>query len=208
MTEGYPVPAERHRSELRVRRSRFIATLAPAKDEEDARAVIHAVRQEFPDATHHCWAYVAGPPGDTARVGLSDDGEPRGTAGRPILTALLHSGVGDVVAVVTRYFGGVKLGKGGLGRAYAGAVTEALESLPTTPRLQRVLRGVEVDYPQVDPLLRLLDEVGAERLEEVYGRRVRMRVLVPERALDRLERGVAALSGGAGRVDALPETGR
>ncbi|NLG62975.1 MAG: hypothetical protein GX539_12100, partial [Candidatus Cloacimonetes bacterium] len=100
-----------------VQRSRFIATLAHAPDVESARAFIEEVRAEFPDATHNCWAFVAGPPGSTSHVGFSDAGEPHGTAGRPMLDVLLHSGIGEVAAVVTRYFGGVKLGKGGLVRA-------------------------------------------------------------------------------------------
>jgi uncharacterized YigZ family protein len=187
--------------ETSVRRSRFIATVAPAPDEGAARELLRCVREEFPDATHHCWAFAAGPPGDTARVGMSDDGEPHGTAGRPMLTTLLHSGVGEVAAVVTRYFGGVKLGKGGLGRAYSAAVVDALEGLPTQVRFQRLERWVQVDYPHVDGLFRLLEELGGKRLEEEYGAAVRFRVAVPASALDQLEGGVANITGGAGRVD-------
>ena len=117
-----------------VRRSRFSATLGPAPDPDGAQAFIRSVRQSFPDATHHAWAYVVGPPASTAQVGMSDDGEPHGIAGRPILNVLLHSGIGDVVAVITRYFGGVKLGMGGLSRAYAGVVARGIEALPTIDR--------------------------------------------------------------------------
>lgn len=203
MDSGYPVPALRYREELAVRRSRFITTLAPAPDEAAAQGLIRTVREEFPDATHHCWAFVAGPPGDTARVGMSDDGEPHGTAGRPMLTTLLHSGVGEVAAVVTRYFGGVKLGKGGLSRAYSGAVAEALERLPTEIRVQRVDVRLSLDYPHVDGVFRLLDELGGERLEEAYGAAVRLRVSIPLGALEQLERGVADATGGTGGLDAV-----
>jgi uncharacterized YigZ family protein len=199
-SERYLVPAGRHRAETSIRRSRFITTLAHAPDEDAAQARIEAVRDEFPDATHHCWAYVAGPPADTARIGSSDDGEPHGTAGRPILNALLHSNVGEVVAVVTRYFGGVKLGRGGLGRAYGGAVKEALASLPVRERIRRLEVDIELDYAAVDGALRLLEELEAARLAEDFGVRVRIRAGVPAEALERLERGVAELTGGRGRV--------
>lgn len=196
----YPGPARRHRTELSIKRSRFIATLAPASDERDAETVIEALRAEFPDATHHCWAYVAGPPGDTARIGMSDAGEPHGTAGRPILNALLRSGVGDVVAVVTRFYGGIKLGRGGLGRAYAGAVAAALESLPLEERVRRLEVSLELEYAAVDGALRLLEDAGALRLGEDFGAHVRLRAAVPADRLENLRRGVAELTGGRGRL--------
>ena len=104
----YPVPAATHRVEQEISRSRFITTIGRASTVEEAQAFIRAVADEFRDATHNCWAYVVGPPGDTGRIGMSDAGEPHGTAGRPMLNALLHAPVGDVVAVVTRYYGGTQ----------------------------------------------------------------------------------------------------
>ncbi len=205
MAEGYPVPAGLHRKEATVRRSRFIATVGHAPDAGAAHALVGRVRDEFPDATHTCWAFVAGPPGDTARVGMSDDGEPHGTAGRPMLTVLLHSGVGEVVAVVTRYYGGVKLGKGGLGRAYAGAVVDALERMPFRVQVEQVLREISADYPHVEGIFRLLDELAGERVAEDWGGRVRIRVSVPEGALTRLEAGVAEITGGRGRVQPITD---
>ena len=106
----YPIPASLHRVEQEIERSRFITTVAPAPTVEEAKAFIARIREEFPDANHNCWAYVVGPPGSTGMAGMSDDGEPHGTAGRPMLTALLHGNVGDVAVVVTRYFGGTLLG--------------------------------------------------------------------------------------------------
>jgi len=196
----YPIPAGPHRVEETVLRSRFITTLDHAPDEGAAREALHLVREEFPDATHHCWAFVAGPPGSTLSVGMSDDGEPSGTAGRPMLTVLLHSGVGEVVAVCTRYYGGTKLGTGGLQRAYSGGVRRALEGLATVTRVDRVLLEVEVGYPHVDGLQRLLAEVDALLEREEYGARVRYEAAVPEMALVRFQRGVADLPGGVGRV--------
>jgi len=148
----YPVPAGTHRVEDESKRSRFITTLARADTAEQAHAFIQQIRDEFPDATHHCWAYVVGPPGSTAQIGLSDDGEPHGTAGRPMMTALLHSGVGDVAAVVTRYYGGTNLGTGGLVRAYGGGVVHALETLTRAERVDYVPLSVAIEYGRVSAL--------------------------------------------------------
>ncbi|HET9986349.1 MAG TPA: YigZ family protein [Longimicrobiales bacterium] len=202
MTEptGYPIPARTHRVEDVVQRSRFVTTLGHAATPEEARAFIDAVRQEFPDATHNCWAFVAGPPGSTAAIGMSDAGEPHGTAGRPMLDVLLHSGVGEVVAVVTRYFGGVKLGKGGLVRAYGGAVQQALASLPRAERVERVEVTVTVDYAVIEPLRRLLEEAGADVLEESYADVVRYRAAVPAPRVARLEAALADVSAGRASV--------
>ncbi len=203
--DRYPIPARRHRVEQTVRRSRFIATLAPANDEGSARAFIDRVRAEFPDATHNCWAYVAGPPGSTAVIGMSDDGEPHGTAGRPMLEVLLHSGVGEVAAVVTRYFGGVKLGRGGLGRAYSDVVTLALGSLPLGERVTRRRLRIEVDYSAVDGLRRLIDDHDALTESEKYGEAATYIVAVPQTLQASLEAALAALTAGRARVQVIED---
>jgi uncharacterized YigZ family protein len=194
----YAIPAARHRVEDSVRRSRFITTLAPASTPEAAHAFVASVRAEFPDATHNCWAFVAGPPGATAAVGMSDDGEPHGTAGRPMLEALLHSGVGEVAAVSTRYYGGVKLGKGGLQRAYAGGVRLALETLPRAQRVDRVALVVTLDYAALDPVRRAAAELDVEVRDETFTDDVRLDVAVPEEAVDRFADAVAQITAGRG----------
>lgn len=199
--ERYPVPAGPHRVEDTIRRSRFITTLARAASADDAQAFIDGIRAEFSDATHNCWAFAAGPPGSTADVGMSDDGEPHGTAGRPILEALLHSGVGEVVAVVTRYYGGVKLGKGGLQRAYSGGVQHALESMPRAERVRRVAIWVALEYGDRDPVERAARELEAVVLSEEYGAEVRLRVAVPESRLDAFRQSVAEVTSGRGRIE-------
>ena len=172
----FPIPARVHRVEETIQRSRFITTLAHAPDADAAHAFVATIRDEFPDATHHCWAFVAGPPASTTHIGMSDDGEPHGTAGRPMLTTLLHSGVGEVVAVCTRYFGGAKLGTGGLGRAYSGGVRLALDTLPTEEKVERVSVEVTVGYPDVDATQRLVEEMELVILEENFGGEVRLRL--------------------------------
>ena len=199
--ERYPVPGAVHRAEQSVRRSRFITTVARAGTADEARAFIDRIREEFEDATHNCWAFVAGPPGSTAEVGMSDAGEPHGTAGRPMLEALLHSGVGEIVAVVTRYYGGVKLGKGGLQRAYSGGVQRALESMPRAERVRRVTVWVALEYAARDPVDRAAEELDAVLLEEQYGAEVRLKVAVPEAALDDFRRTVAEVTSGRARIE-------
>lgn len=196
----YRVPARVHRVEEVIQRSRFITTAARAPEADAAHAFIQTVRDEFPDAAHNCWAFVAGPPGSTTHIGMSDGGEPHGTAGKPMLTVLLHGGVGEIVAVCTRYFGGVKLGAGGLSRAYAGGVKLVLASLPTEERVDRVSVEVTVGYPAVDALQRLIADLEVAVEGEEYGAEVRYACLVPEPALAAFRRAVADLTRGGGAV--------
>jgi uncharacterized YigZ family protein len=176
----YRIPAGEHRTRDEVSRSRFVTTLAPAPTVDEAHAFVARVRAEFPDATHHCWAFVVGPPGSTGRVGMSDDGEPHGTAGRPILTALLHSGVGDVAAVVTRYYGGTKLGTGGLARAYGGGAAGALATLPTVERVTWVRLRAVVAYDAVTATRQLAASHGGRVTAERYAAEADFDLELPE----------------------------
>jgi uncharacterized YigZ family protein len=176
----YPVPARRHRTEETIERSRFICTLERVATPETAQAFVRELNAEFPDATHNCWAYVAGPPGSTSRIGMSDAGEPHGTAGRPMLTVLLHGGIGEIAAVVTRYYGGIKLGTGGLVKAYGGAVQHALETLPRAERVDWVELPVTVGYAAIAAVQQLLPGYGAEVVSQAYEAEVRYLLRVPQ----------------------------
>lgn len=202
MSARYPIPARIHRVEESIQRSRFLTSAAHAPDADAARSFVQRIREEFPDATHHCWAFVAGPPGSTTHIGMSDDGEPHGTAGKPMLTTLLHSGVGEIVAVCTRWYGGVKLGTGGLSRAYSGGVKLVLETLPTEERVERTTLAVTVGYADVDALQRLVSEMDVVVESEEYGADVRYRCAVPEHVVDAFRRALAdATHGGADVAD-------
>lgn len=176
----FRIPAGPHQAEQVIRRSRFICSLGHAEQPETALAFIRTIRERWPDSRHHATAWVAGPPGSTARVGMSDDGEPHGSAGRPMLNVLLHSGVGEIVAVVTRWFGGIKLGTGGLARAYAGSVEQALTDLPTIERMDTTVLDLSFDYSRVDGIRHLLPRFEAGVLEEQYLDRVRFRLRLPQ----------------------------
>lgn len=197
----YPIPAQTHRCEEEILRSRFITTLAPAPTVEEARAVVAAVSAEFSDASHNCWAWVVGAPGSSGQIGMSDDGEPHGTAGRPMLTVLLHSGVGDLCAVVTRYFGGTLLGKGGLVKAYSGGVQAALQTLPTVERVPKSTLVVVVDYATITPLKRMLPRFEAVLLEEEYAADVTWRVRLPEEQAEPFSAALIELSSGQALVE-------
>jgi uncharacterized YigZ family protein len=199
-TSRFLIPARAHRVEETIQRSRFITSVAHAPDADAAQAFVQTVRDEFPDATHNCWAFVAGPPGSTTRIGMSDDGEPHGTAGRPMLTTLLHGKVGEVVAVCTRYYGGVKLGTGGLGRAYAGGTKLALESLPTEEKVVRVRVEITISYADVDALQRLMSTADIVVEAEEYGSDVRYTCGVPDTDLDGFRVAVADLTRGTARI--------
>lgn len=173
LTLGAPT---RHEPD-KIKGSRFIACLAPAATEDEAAAFIDDVRAEFADARHVCWAWRLGPPGDRTRS--SDDGEPGGSAGRPILAQLEGHGVFGVVACVVRYFGGVKLGVGGLMRAYGGAAGAALDRVELA-RVE-VLEAVDCVHPYGDSgaVQGVLAHFGVEARDAEYDAEVRFRALVP-----------------------------
>jgi uncharacterized YigZ family protein len=205
MSDRYPIPAVRHRVEEEILRSRFITTVGHAPTVDEARAFVAAVSEEFADASHNCWAYVAGPPGSTAQIGMSDDGEPHGTAGRPMLTVLLHSGVGEIVAVVTRYFGGTLLGKGGLVKAYSGGVQLALESLPLLEKVPKSELLVVIDYSTITALQRMLPGYETRVLGEEYAVDVTYHLEMPEEHVERFTADLAELSNGQALVELLAE---
>ena len=176
----YPIPTDRYRCEIEVERSRFITTVKPVTNPDEAQRFIAAIKAEFPDANHNCWAYLVGPPGSTDRIGMSDDGEPHGAAGKPMLTVLQYSGLGDTVVVVTRYFGGIKLGKGGMVKAYTAAVKAALDQLPRSERIDWVHLQATIDYALVTPFERRMAEFELEILDTDYGERVSHQIRLPK----------------------------
>lgn len=192
----YKIPAIQHRTEETMKRSKFIATVTHASTKEEVKRFLAIIKNEFPDATHHCWAYVAGPPGDTARVGMSDDGEPHGTAGKPILSVLLHSEIGEIVAVVTRYFGGTKLGTGGLVRAYSGSVKNALAGLSVKEKRDVLSLTVTLDYSTITAVKQLMKSFDSEIIEENYSADVSLKIALPKNKEERFTRAITNLTGG------------
>ncbi|GGY81294.1 IMPACT family protein [Marinobacter zhanjiangensis] len=186
MSQGYPIPAGFLEKETEVRKSRFIARVAPVHAREQVKALVQQAWQEHPDARHVCWAYQIGTPGSAAEAAMNDDGEPSGTAGKPILNVIQHKDMGDVAVIVIRYFGGIKLGAGGLVRAYAGAaesVLSAVEREVNQPMEQVV---VTLPFALEQPLRHWCEQHEATPAETVYGEGVTMTVHLPEPAVDSL----------------------
>lgn len=205
-SQRYPIPAGRRRVEEEIKRSRFITTVAHTPTVQEARAFIGEVAAELAGANHNCWAYVVGEPGSTAQIGLSDDGEPHGTAGRPMLTVLLHSGIGDISAVVTRYFGGALLGKGGLVKAYSGGVQMALAGLPTIERVPQTTLAVMIDYAAVTPFQRMLPDYEADVLDEEFAVDVTYTLQVPDEHVKAFSAAVTSLTNGRALIEVQSQT--
>ena len=185
----YPIPAQTTRIETVVVNSRFIATVSRADTVEQAKSFIRAIRDEMPDATHHVYAFKIGY-GGSITEGMSDDGEPSGTSGPPILAVLRGADLGDVVIVVTRYFGGTKLGTGGLVRAYSGAAKDALAALPVELKIEKVMLGLTVPYPYYERVTLLLVDAKAVVDSVDFAADVTVYATLP---VDQLETFVAAV---------------
>lgn len=192
----YPVPADRVRVEEEIKKSRFITDLGPVATVEEAQAFIKDVRATYPDAGHHCYAFLIGPPGSTTTVGMSDDGEPHNSAGRPMLNVLTHCDLGDVVAVVTRYWGGTKLGKGGLVRAYSGGVQLALEACEIGEKVDWATLAITFDYDAVTGVKRTLPGYEATVTDESYGEKALFTLELPSEKVDDLKDALTELTSG------------
>ncbi|WP_327237680.1 YigZ family protein [Streptomyces sp. NBC_01317] len=182
MQEQYRTVARAGVHETEVNRSRFLCALAPVADEREAQEFVAGIRKEHPAASHHCFAYVIG--ADASVQKASDDGEPGGTAGVPMLDMLLRREMRYVVVVVTRYYGGVKLGAGGLIRAYGGAVGEALDVVGFRTRRRFRLAAVTVDHQRAGKLENDLRATGRAVREVRYAEAVTIGIRLPDGEVD------------------------
>ncbi|UYM15214.1 YigZ family protein [Endozoicomonas euniceicola] len=183
MSQDYAVPAlavgDFIEVETEIKRSRFICFLARVTSRNEALLFQSSLRQRFPDATHHCLAFIAGPPEGNTVVGFDDDGEPGGTAGKPMLNVLQHKGIGELCAVVVRYFGGVKLGAGGLVRAYGASVQAAVDALPVEQRVAMKTGIVAIDYASEQSVRHLLEGYSGEVTGHHYSEVVELHISLP-----------------------------
>ncbi|MES9963470.1 MAG: YigZ family protein [Candidatus Sedimenticola sp. 20ELBAFRAG] len=152
MSQTYSIPAKSVEASIEVKKSRFIARAAQAASREEVMAFVEQARRDHPEARHVCWAYLLGNPASASNAGMNDDGEPSGTAGKPILNVIQHKSIGDIVVLVIRYFGGIKLGAGGLVRAYSGAAEAAVSALPLEQLVPRSGREIELEFAQEQPV--------------------------------------------------------
>ena len=180
-------------NEIEIKRSRFIAQAIPLTDTAELQRLQAQLQVEHNKASHHCLAYVLGGPQQPRAAGSSDDGEPTGTAGKPMLNVLLQQQIGDVGVVVTRYFGGTKLGAGGLIRAYAQAVAELVKILPLEQVESR--RELAINYPyNLEPQIqRVLNPLQVELLDERFGESISKTLSVVESDFDTLKASLEGL---------------
>ncbi|MCA9906267.1 MAG: YigZ family protein, partial [Anaerolineae bacterium] len=197
--DSYRRPAATFRTEHVVARSRFIATITLVESVEQARAFLTSIQNEMPDASHHVYAYVVGH-GSSVIEGMSDAGEPSGSAGPPVMAVLRGSKLGDTLIVVTRYFGGTKLGVGGLVRAYSDAARAALLGVTIEERIPRVRLTVDATYALYERIVRLVQSQEGNIEATDFTADVHLTLVLPLRNLDLFQSELRELS--AGRIQA------
>ena len=178
MVSPYYVPIESITTEQVIKKSRFVCTIGRARSRQLARTAIDSIRRKNPQASHVCWAFLAGSP-DSADRGMSDDGEPRGTAGRPMLSVLEYSGLGELWTTVTRYYGGVKLGPGGLARAYSSSVRQTISQIRTREKVPTFTCKLIVPYYLLSAIKKVFEREKIEVLTEDFQEQVELTIKVP-----------------------------
>lgn len=200
--DTYPIPAGEVRTEIMVVNSRFIASLRPVFSVDDAKDFVQKIKDEFSDATHNVPAYLVGY-GASVTAHCSDDGEPSGTAGRPVLAVLRGSGLGDVAVVVTRYFGGTKLGTGGLVRAYSDAVRAVLELTPRATKVMTYTVLLALPYSLLERVRLLVSRHSGQILEEEFAGDVTITARFPVKAMDGFQGDLQELSSGTLQAEVI-----
>ncbi|CAH0541994.1 YigZ family protein [Vibrio marisflavi] len=180
----YLIPSEPTLFEEEIKKSVFITHLIHTPSVDAAKTAIEQIKQEHKSARHNCWGFVAGRPEDSMKWGFSDDGEPSGTAGKPILAQLSGSGVGELTAVVTRYSGGIKLGTGGLVKAYGGVVQQALKQLQTIEKKITTKLRLELDYGLMPVIQSVMDFYQALTVDSDYSDSVVLVVEIEKNQVD------------------------
>ena len=183
---SYLVPVKTVSFTQEIKRSKFFTTVGRASDTETARKFIKEISSKYPDASHNCYAFIAGNPNSSPEVGMGDDGEVSGTAGKPILNVLQHKEIGEIVAVVSRYFGGVKLGPGGLVRAYTSSIQQALNELELTEYVELRKAVIEMDFQYENNVRQALRKAGIETGDAKYSDSVKFHVEIPVDLYDKL----------------------
>ena len=190
----YPVPANQVETLYEIKKSKFITCAGFANSRESAMALLESVKQQYPDARHHCWAYIFGNPNAPSSAAMADDGEPSGTAGKPILNVLQHKDIGDIMIIVTRYFGGVKLGAGGLVRAYSAAAQQAIDALEVRQEITLEPLSVAIDFKHEQFVRHLVEQAEGNIANCSYGSRVEIDVALPVDALDDFKKQMAPIA--------------
>ncbi|NAW90520.1 MULTISPECIES: YigZ family protein [unclassified Vibrio] len=201
--QPYLIPALPTQFEEEIKKSLFITYLAHTPSVDAAKAFVAQIKTKHSDARHNCWGFVAGRPEDSMLWGFSDDGEPSGTAGKPILAQLAGSSVGELTAVVTRYYGGIRLGTGGLVKAYGGGVQQALKQLQTIEKKITTKLSLTLDYGFVPIAQSIIAQYEALEVEADYKEQVKFLVEIEFRHLDAFTQTIINKSGAKAVVTAI-----
>ncbi len=205
MSNSFPIASNHVEDETVVNRSRFICYLRPCDSIAQAKSILKELQQQHPQANHHCSAFLTNSAENSQGYGFSDDGEPSGTAGKPMLMALQGGGIGQVCAIVVRYFGGTKLGTGGLQRAYGGSVRQALGLLQSKIKKAMVHKTLACQYSQVDDVLHLLAQIGGQVTMQDYQQKVLFELAIPIDKLDEIQAKLSTLSSGQLQLIAIDQ---
>ncbi|NLS14305.1 YigZ family protein [Vibrio sp. SM6] len=201
----YLIPKQPAIYEEEIKKSHFITYLAHTPSIESAKAFVEQIKMKHQDARHNCWAFVAGRPTDSMLWGFSDDGEPSGTAGKPILAQLTGSGVGEITAVVTRYYGGIRLGTGGLVKAYGGGVQHALKQLVTVEKIITSSLRLRFEYSFMPLVQSLMSQLEVKENMAHYSDIVDIIVDIDARCVDEFTQAIINKSGARVTVESLKE---
>ena len=176
---------------LDIKKSEFIAYAYPVTSREQAMFHVEQLRVQYPDARHFCWAYIIGDPDNTTSAGFDDDGEPNGTAGRPILNVLQHKSIGNVIIVVVRYFGGIKLGAGGLTRAYAGAAQAAVDEMVLNPYVPMTQIQILAEFATEAQCRYMIESLGGHIDDVTYSKQVTLTATLAQADIESLKERLA-----------------
>ncbi|MFC6204436.1 YigZ family protein [Psychrobacter urativorans] len=176
---------------LEIKKSEFITYAYPVTSREQAMFHVEQLREQYADARHHCWAYIIGDPDNTTSAGFDDDGEPSGTAGRPILNVLQHKSIGNIIVIVVRYFGGIKLGAGGLTRAYAGSAQAAVDAMQLCPYVPMTQLQILAQFATEGQCRYIVESLNGTIDSVDYSKEVRLSVTIAEADIEALKQRLA-----------------
>lgn len=190
----YHTPAKAVTACIEIKKSQFIAYAYPVDDREQAMFHVKQIKQKYPDARHHCWAYIIGDPNNTTSAGFDDDGEPNGTAGRPILNVLQHKTIGNVIVIVVRYFGGIKLGAGGLTRAYSGSAQAVVDAMKLIAYIAKIDVSIHTDFANESQVRYVLEDNGGRVFNVNYAKSVILQARLAEQDLSILQQRLGGIA--------------
>lgn len=179
----YLTPATETENKIVLKKSRFIARTTKVQSKQEAHDFLARAKKDYPDARHHCWAYILGNPLSPTAASMNDDGEPSGTAGRPILNVIQHKKIGDIMVIIVRYFGGIKLGAGGLVRAYSGSTEKVIALLPTEQIIIKHTLTISLAFHQEQRCRHWAKQHQADLYHVIYSNAVQMTIDIPNNHL-------------------------